>query len=115
MFVSLIPVALAVLQKLKDVRMPKDGDDGFFLFTGKELESSVFVLLYSSRWFIYISFLFFNTETRNHKLEPEISCSCSGPSNSALDKIVLRLLCTGIAQIYIFSPLFFLVVAYLKY
>ncbi|GJZ99719.1 hypothetical protein Tco_0672270 [Tanacetum coccineum] len=37
-------------QKLKDVRMPKDGDDGFFLIT----------------------------ETRNHQLQPEISCSCSG-------------------------------------
>ncbi|PWA92166.1 hypothetical protein CTI12_AA082300 [Artemisia annua] len=41
-------------------------------------------------------FLFFNTETGNHQLQPEILCSCSGPSNSALDKIVLRLLLTGL-------------------
>nr|GEX57017.1 hypothetical protein [Tanacetum cinerariifolium] len=42
-------------QKLTDVRMPKDGDDGFFLITG--------------------------------------------PSNSTLDKIILRLLRTGVCDV----------------
>lgn len=89
----------------RDAKMPKDGDDGFFPTTGNDLVSSVFSFFFS----LYLNlfgpymlpfYVIQKPEVVTASRKYRVRVLVCAPSNSALDEIVLRLLSTGIAEIY---------------